>query len=197
MAITPGCLRERGIQWTNGWQDAAESIMPYIILLDNFMGPLLEKRGTEKKKVAELKALHFNSDQPPSPPLLSTLWSATVRAILCWFTGWEDGNCCWSVIQDRGKGTGVAEGKRVGGLMSITFGSAAYFLEWLVRCARYENRKLGTVKSVHGHNWTNVDFTDKRSAPEDQDQVLTAAGGRFLTRCAGNAHVKQGSLMMV
>ena len=68
MANTPGCLRERGTQWTNGWQDAAESIMPYIILLDNFMGPIL-KRAAQKKKAAELKALHTNSDRPPlSPP---------------------------------------------------------------------------------------------------------------------------------
>lgn len=43
-------------------------MMPYIILLDNFMGPILKRAAQQKKKkkkAAELKALHFNSTPPP------------------------------------------------------------------------------------------------------------------------------------
>lgn len=68
----------------------------YIILLDNFMGPTL---GEEKKGGKHSSKLCTLPPTPPSP-FLPTLWSATVRAILCWFTGWEDGNCCWTVLQD-------------------------------------------------------------------------------------------------
>lgn len=130
MANTPGCLGESGTQWTNGWRDAAESIMPYIILLDNFMGPIL-KRAARKKSSRAQSSTH---QLRPPPPLLPTLWSATVRAILCWFTGWEDGNCCWSVIQDGRKGTGREEGR--GGPVFGTFGTHAYFTQWLARCTQ-------------------------------------------------------------
>lgn len=42
--------------------------MPYIILLGNFMGPILKRAAQEEEKAAEFKALHPNSDSPPSLP---------------------------------------------------------------------------------------------------------------------------------
>lgn len=112
----------------------------YIILLDNFMGPIL---GEEKKGGgAQLKALRSRSALPPTPPspFLPTLWSATVRAILCWFTGWEDGNCCWTVLQDGGgkKGTEVREHRRGGGPGVCSFWQCFLINGPGVR--RYENK---------------------------------------------------------
>lgn len=43
----------------------------YIILLDNFMGPILKKAAQKKKKASELNAVHSNSDCPPPPPPFS------------------------------------------------------------------------------------------------------------------------------
>lgn len=42
-------------------EDTADSIMPYIILLDNFMGPILKRMA--------LKAVNFNFQRPPSSSL--------------------------------------------------------------------------------------------------------------------------------
>lgn len=141
MANTPGCLREKGIQWTNGWQDAAESIMPYIILLDNFMGPIL-KRGAQRKK-QQSSALQPPFSVPNDLPQLGLFYADLLGERM----GTAAGEGC------RGKGTGGTEEKKkmVGGGCSllcpvfVTFGSSACFLQWLARCA---GMKVGGVPTA-------------------------------------------------
>lgn len=101
MANTSGCPRRRK-EYKGQTDDRTQSTTPYIILLDNFMGPILKRAAQQKKKKAtKLKAPHFNSNHhpPSSHPMI-----CTVRAILCWFTGWQDGKCCWRMIQGGGRG---------------------------------------------------------------------------------------------
>lgn len=85
-----------------------ESKMPYIILLDNFTGPIL-KRAAQQKKWST--ALSFILPTPTTPRFPPTLWSTTVRAILCWFSGWEDGNRC---LRERYRTEGEGQARKRG-----------------------------------------------------------------------------------
>lgn len=135
MAITPGCLWHRGIQWTKGWQDTAESIMPYIILLDNFMGPIL-KRAEQKKSS---KALHFKSNRPPSPYSV-ICHSKGYLMLIYWVRGWELLLECDTGQRKRDESWGS-----MGGAMFVTFGSSPTIHGDWPGVLRYEKEQVKHV----------------------------------------------------